>query len=255
MKKICKSILLILLFAFFYKNSHAINMDSTGFSIKFGNINIGSKPESSTNYKLSTTMGQTSAGEFTSSGYTVKAGFQYIHSIIPFSFTVSNTNIDFGRLVSNTFSTRTTDLTVSFGSAGNYQVTAYEDAPMKTLGSLTIPDTGCNGGAFSCDENNANLWNDVNTYGFGYKVTGEDVPNTFTTCYSTNGSECYRRFSDKSASENPVIIMSSLNITGNTNPLLKNKHQSTVTFKINTSPIQAAGTYQANINFIATPSY
>lgn len=254
MKKII-NIFVLLLVLIFVKKNLAVNMDSTKYSIKSGNLNIGAKPESSSSYKLTTTMGQTSAGVFSSNGYVVKAGFQYIYSIIPFTFTISQTKLDFGKLVPNAFSNATTDLTVSFGSAGSYQVTAIEETPMKTMFNKIIPDTNCNGGVNVCDENTANLWDDVNTYGFGYKITGEDIPDTYSSCVSSYGTECFRRLPDLNSSEDPVVVMSNLNVTGNTDPTLPNKHKATVGFKINVSPIQEAGSYQTIINFVATPGF
>jgi hypothetical protein len=232
-------------------------MDSSRFKIQFGNINIGSTDASSASYKLSTTLGQDAAGKFTSQGYIVKAGFQYIHSIIPFTFQISNTNINFGTLNPDNPVTSPTDLTVSFGSAGSYQVTAIEETPLKTMSNYTISDTQCNGGAQICDENNANNWNNDNTYGFGYQMTGEDIPSTYVSCHTTYGNNCYRKFADRSSGEDYVTVMSNNDVTikNDPDPDIRNKHKATVTFKANISAIQAPGSYQNIINFVATPGF
>lgn len=252
--------LLLTLYSLFFardKKVFAINMDSSRFKIQFGNINIGSTDASSSSYKLSTTLGQTAAGKFTSQGYIVKAGFQYIHSIIPFTFQISNTNINFGTLTPDSPSTSPTDLTVSFGSAGSYQVTAIEETPLKTMSNYIITDTQCNGGGEICDENNANNWNNDNTYGFGYQMTGEDIPTTFSSCQAIHGNNCYRKFADKSAGENYVVVMSNNDVTikNDPDPDIRNKHKATVTFKVNIPAIQAPGSYQNIINFVATPGF
>ena len=80
----------------------ADNMESSTYRIQMGTINIGGKDQTSDSYKLGTSLGQTAANEFSSSGYIVKAGFQYIHSIIPFRFSLSSTNINLGTLSPNT---------------------------------------------------------------------------------------------------------------------------------------------------------
>lgn len=223
-------------------NVEAVDMDSSQFRIKYGNVNFGSTDSNSASYDLSTTNGQLAANEFSSSGYIVKAGFQYWHSIIPFGFAISDTSIELGTLAPQTPSTGTTTLTVNFGGAGQYQVTAVEVGTLQTAnGSNTIPDTTCNGGAQTCTETSANVWNSSTAYGFGYNMSGTSIPGDFT-----NGTY-YRPFPDSLLSEAPAVVMTSSNVTASS--------QSTVTFKANISNTQAAGSYQTLVKFVATPSF
>ena len=171
----------------------------------------------------------------------VKAGFQYLHSIIPFRFSISDINIDLGTLVPGTPSTATTNLTVYFGGAGQYQVTAIEEGPLKTQSSNAIPDTSCDGGANTCNESLAKIWSSASAYGFGYGMSGNDISTDFID------GTYFRPFPDRTAAESPSTIMTSVNVGKN--------RQSTVTFKVNISSIQPAGSYQTIINFVATPSY
>lgn len=226
---------------FISSRSYAINMDSSRYRIQFGNINIGANNQSSSSFDLTTTLGQPVAGEFQSDGYIVKAGFQYLHSIIPFSFSISNTDIDFGTLTSNTPVTQTTDLTVSFGAAGQYQVTAVEEGPLVTMQGIIIPDTICDGEANTCSETLAKPWLSNSSYGFGYNVKGQDVPLDFLN------ANYFRPFPDNILDETPATVMKSINVGKN--------RQATVTFKTNISPIQPAGTYHTIISFVATPSF
>lgn len=220
----------------------AINMDSSRYRIQFGNVNITSGNKSSANYNLSDTVGQTAAGQFQSTGYIIKAGFQYIHSIIPFTFSISNIHINFGSVIANNPVTQTTTLTVSFGGAGQYQVTAIEEGPMKTFdGGNYIPDTSCNGGSDTCTEYLAKPWTSTSAYGFGYNMSGQDIPSDFVN------STYFRPFPDRTQNESPAVVM--------TNPNVGKNRQATVTFKLNVSPIQPAGSYQTVINFVATPSF
>lgn len=217
-------------------------MRSTQYRVKFGNLNSASGTPSSSSYDLGTTLGQLAANEFSSSGYTVKAGFQYIHSIIPFTFSISDTSIEFGTLTAQTPATQTTDLQVSFGAAGEYVVTAVEIGPLDTAGgSESIPDTECNGGAQTCTETSASVWDSTSAYGFGYNVSGDGAPADFID------GTYYRPFPDSDLAENPATVMTSSNVT--------TSDTATVTFKTNISATQAAGSYSTVIKFVATPSY
>jgi hypothetical protein len=226
----------------FPAQAFAVNMDSSQFRIRYSNINFGSDEGSSTNYDISTTNGQLAAKEFSSSGYIVKAGFQYWHSIIPFTFSISDTSIELGTLTPQTPSTATTILTVSFGGAGQYQVTAVEVGPLETSsGSNSIADTVCNGGAQTCTETSSNVWNSSSAYGFGYNMSGTGIPGDFTN------NTYYRPFPNSLLSEAPAVVMSSSNVT--------TSDQATVTFKVNISSTQAAGSYQTLVKYVATPSF
>lgn len=221
--------------------AQAANMESDRYRIKWGNVNIGAKDQSSSGYSLKVTMGQTAAGVFTRDGYIIKAGFQYHNSIIPFRFSITSTNIDLGTLIANQSSTAATHLTVSFGSAGQYQVTATEIGPLQTMTGNSIPDTSCNGGGSTCSETAASVWTSTSAYGFGYNMTGHDIPADFID------STYYRPFPDRTASETPAIIMSNVDVGTN--------RQATMTFKANISAVQPAGSYDTIINLVATPSF
>ena len=219
----------------------AIPMDSSRFKIESANVEIAGGNKSSSSYKLADTVGQLAAGQYSSSGYVVKAGFQYLHSIIPFRFSVSDVNIALGTLVPSTPSTATTNLSVYFGGAGQYQVTAIEEGPLKTQSLNAISDTSCDGGANTCNESLAKVWSSSSAYGFGYGMSGNDIPADFID------GTYFRPFPDRTSAESPATVMTSINVGKN--------RSSTVTFKTNISSIQPAGSYQTVINFVATPSY
>lgn len=214
-------------------------IESTNYRITWPNLNMGAGSPGSTNYNLGVTMGQLAPGLYTSAGYTIRAGFQYIHSIIPFSFTISDLTIAFGTLSAGTPSTQTNDLTVSAGGAGGYQVSAVENNPLTSAAASTIPDTTCDGS--DCDETSAGVWSQNTTYGFGFNMSGDDVPSDFTD------STYFRQFADASSAESAQVVMSSTDVG--------KSRQSTVTYKINVSTIQAAGTYENIITFVCTPFF
>ncbi len=214
-------------------------VESANYRIIFPNFNSGAGIPTSSNYRLNTTLGQTGPGEYSSTGYRVKAGFQYINSIIPFSFSISDIQKNFGTLSPNTPVTTTSTIVVSAGGAGGYSVKASENNPLKTrTGSGTIIDTLCD---TTCSETAAAVWTSSAKYGFGFNMTGDDVSTDFTN------STYYRQFADRSNTESPATIMTSGNVG--------RSRTATITYKVNIGTGQPSGVYQNVITFIAIPSY
>lgn len=238
-----KLVILVFLHFTFYllptKVDAQATVESDNYKIQMPNFNSGAGIPSSGNYKLDTTMGQTSPGLFASSGYLVRSGFQYIHSISPFSFVISNYLINFGTLVPGTPSTLTSTLTVSSGGAGGYKVMAREVDYLKSSGGSFIPDTSCDDGF--CTHTSASAWTLNTAYGFGFNMTGDDIPADFTD------STYFRHFANESQSQTDQTIMSS--------SIVGKGRISTITYKVNVSGIQPAGLYQNKILFTAVPSY
>ena len=221
--------------------SFAQTFDSNNFHIEFGNFNMTGGKKTSTTYTLTDSVGQNAPGQYDSTGYTVKAGFQYIYeSNIPFSFAISNLDLDFGHLVPNVGSTVTNTLTISTPTAHGYDIYNLANHPLKTIGgNSTIPDTKCDSN--TCSESTSDVWTSSTAYGFGLNGSGDGTSSFFTN------STYFRQFADNSAGETAKIIMSE-----NT-PV--EDHIATITYKVNISPSQTAGTYQNSINFIAVPKY
>ncbi len=212
---------------------------SDNYEIQMPNFNSGAGIPGSTNYKLDTTIGQTAPGLYSSTGYRVKSGFQYIHSIIPFSFSMSNFLINFGNLIPETPATASSTLVVSSGGAGAYKVTARESDYLKTDTGNIIPDTTCD--ASSCSESAAGVWTLTSTYGFGYNMTGNDIPADFVD------ETYFRHFANVAQSQTDQVVMSS-NTVGR-------GRTATITYKVNVSAVQPAGNYQNKILFTAIPSF
>jgi hypothetical protein len=218
----------------------AQTMSNANYILRFGNFNTAAGKASTGGFTLNITVGQTAPGLYTGTNFKIRAGFQYINSIIPFSFKISQTNIDFGSLSPTIASTRTNTLTVSNGSAFGYAVTASENHPLLVPSSgKNIPDTTCDSGA--CTNTSPGAWTLPGTYGFGY------------TCTNLSGTDCISGFSNGTnfapfaASPSAVAVMSSINVGRN--------RQSQITYKVNVSNTQTAGIYTNTINFIATPSF
>lgn len=215
----------------------AETLESTSYKIRFGNFNMTAGSKSSASYSLTDTVGQTAAGLFSSAGYSVKAGFQYLYTLYDFSFAISDLTVDLGTLTPNSFSTDTNTLTVSAPGQG-YSVTTFETNRLQS-GSNFIPDTSCNSG--TCTDSAAGVWDSTSAFGFGYNADGDDVAADFTdTTY-------FRPFPDLSLGDSAATVMTSSSAGQN--------RSSTITYQANISDTQAAGNYLTQIIYIATPVY
>ncbi|MFH1187108.1 MAG: hypothetical protein V1697_02955 [Candidatus Levyibacteriota bacterium] len=218
----------------------ADTMTNDWYILQMGNFNMSSGKPTGPDYTVSFTAGQISPGLYSGANYTVRSGFQYIYTLVPFSFSISQTSIDFGVLTPANPITRTNTLTVNNQSAGGYTVTSSENHQLLTpaTGAL-IPDTTCDDGL--CTPSNASAWASSLTYGFGYR------------CDDLSDTDCVIDFSDSSyykpfsASPSATVVMSGA-ISGT------NK-QSQVTYKVNISANQPAGTYTNLITYIAAPTF
>ena len=219
----------------------ADTLTSPSYNIKMSTINSGGGMSTSTSYNVNQTIGQPIQGQFGDNGYVVKAGFQYIHPLIPFSFRISNLLINFGSLVPGTPSLQTNTLTVTTGSAFGYKVNVIEDHALRLdTGTATIPNTTCDL-ASPCTITTASPWTDNTRYCFGYNIQGTDVDTGIFV-----NSTYYRPFPMEGVDQ-PVTVMSDTGIATNS--------ATTVTYKINISGTQAAGTYQNSLQYLAIPSF
>ncbi len=223
----------------------AQTMQSQNYEIHMGNTNMTAGEKSSGNFTVSDTVGQTASGLYTSDNYQIGAGFWYIEQVIPFTFTISDLDINFGQLTPQSPQVLSNDLTVSAGGAGGYQILAQENHPPESASGNYIPDVlGDNN---DIDETTASAWSQDTTYGFGFRMTGDHVPDDFSD--PACDPDCYRQFADRSASppEEAQIVMSSSDIT---REAVASAH-----YKINISGTQEAGLYQNQVIYIAVPIY
>lgn len=207
-----------------------------------GNFNYTSGEASGSNYGLTFTGGQLAQGFFSGPNFSVRSGFQYYYSIIPFEFSISSQFVDFGPLIPGTPVTRTNRLILSNGSAFGYDVVAYENNALRIVSTGNdIPDTTCDSG--TCSETTAALWSQNTTYGFGYRcdnITGTECNSGFNT------PDYYKQFSNFEQNETPESVMGGPNVGED--------FETEITYKVNVSSTQPAGLYQNQITYIATPS-
>lgn len=221
-------------------SANAQTMSNSSYIILMGNLNSGSGKPTGSGFKVNFTTGQTGANLFSGTNYKVRAGFQYINSIIPFRFQISTIFVDFGTITPGTPITRGQRLTVSNGSAHGYQVTVSQNHNLRVNSTgQDIPATVCDSGP--CTTTTAAPWTSSLVFGFGYNctnITGTDCSSDFTN------NTYFRPFV---ASPSAVAVMSSLNVS--------RSRISDITYKLNVSSNQAAGEYTNILNYIATPTF
>lgn len=218
------------------------SMSNGSYVVRFPNLNSFAGKPTNASYKLGITGGQTAPGLYSGANYKVRAGFQYIKSIIPFSFAISSIFVDFGPIAPGTPVTRTNFLTISNGSAYGYTVLARENHQlMANASGALIPDTTCDTG--SCNEQISGVWSSFTIYGFGYRcdnIAGADCQSGFSN------SANYKQFASSASAELAQPVMRGVNVGRNI--------QSQITYKVNISATQPAGYYENAITFIAVPS-
>lgn len=231
------------LFLLGFKLARAERLESDSYVITFGNFNVTSGEKSSASYNVTDTVGQTGAGpygQYGSSTYFVGSGFQYIYQIDTFSFQISKNLIALGELVEQTHSTDSHTLTITTKGAGGYSVYAFEKHPLRQVEGLEeIPDTTCNSG--TCTHITAGVWNDQTIAGFGYNMTGNDIPAHFID------STYYKSFANDETAEPMQVVMSSSNVAS--------ARQSTVTYKAGIGSSQADGNYETAVVYVAVPGF
>jgi len=243
MKKVLIFLLLFSPLIFLAKKTLAQSFSSDSYYIQMGNFNMTGGKKTSASYQLTDTAGQTFQGQFDSTGYIVEVGFQYINNLYPFTFTISDLNIDFGPLTPQSLITDQNTLTVNYYGAGGYQVLAYESHPLRhTLTSTDIPDTTCND--TTCTQTLCRPWTSASTYGFGFNASGDDVD---TSASKFANSTYFCQFADHESTEIPQPVMSSSGIGKN--------RQATITYQANISTLQEAGNYSTSIVYLAIPAY
>ncbi len=217
----------------------ADNMSSESYELQLGNFNMTSGEKSSSGYTVTDTVGQTAAGEFNSTGYTVYAGFQYLYALSEFSFRIDDLNIDLGELQPNIFSSGSNQLIISTRSGG-YSILAAATRPLevKENPAYSISFTSCDAG---CTISTAAPWTAASNPGFGFNVAGLHAASDFTnTTY-------FRPFADLSNSQSAQAIASATSkVTDDTLD---------VTYKATIPADQASGNYETSIEFLAVPSY
>jgi len=221
--------------------ARAQTMSNSNYKLKT-NIILSPDKDSSNNKANSN---NTKSNIFVGPNYKVVSGFQHdpSSSTKQFIFSISQTLIDYGILSPTNPVSRTSILNVYNNFINGYSVSASENHEIysPTSGS-TIPNTTCDTG--TCSELNPAPWNNILTYGFGYRC---DNMFDITACSNDfYDSKYYKQFPNISNSQSPQVLMEGANIGDN---------KARITYKINISGTQPIGFYANAITFIATPNF
>lgn len=221
--------------------ANALTMTNSNYILQMGNVNTAAGKSTGSGFKLNQSVGQNAPGLSTGPSNKIRAGFQYISSIISFQFSISSQVIDFGILSATNPVTRTQTLTINNGSANGFTVTAAENhSLLRPNNGSMIPNTTCDTG--TCSETTEGTWTSNLTYGFGFRCDNvSGTPCSFTTANS------YRQFADLNNAKTPQAIMTGTNVGTNL--------QVQLTYKVNISATQGPGDYSNNIVFVATPTF
>jgi len=224
----------------------AYEMGSDNYRIQESSINVGGlDSQTSTNYKLRETIGETVIGTATSTSYKLQMGYQpMIASFI--SLSVSTSSVELLPIigaVAGGVATSSYSATVITDNGGGYSlyVEASTDPALKSGAnsftdylpvSIGVPDFN---------------WSvDSNTSGFGFTTEGIDVAQKFldngldecATSSSNTADACWYGFS---TSSEPIATAFLPNVPAGTETTVKLKAES------GSSNYQAAGAYQATI--------
>ncbi|MBA3724057.1 MAG: hypothetical protein H0W89_04165 [Candidatus Levybacteria bacterium] len=158
-----------------------------------------------------------------------------------FSFSISQTAVDFGALTATNPVIRTSNILFSTPTYGS-QIMAYANHPLMNTEKITIPDSTCDTGI--CSQTIPANWEDNLTYGFGFRCESASVE----VCGKPfSASNSFKHFADTSANEFPQSIM--LNQQG------KQATSGKITYKVNISGTQQIAGYSNTVTYIAIPNF
>lgn len=155
---------------------------------------------------------------------------------------ISNTLIDYGKLLATNPITRTNTLSIVSANPNGFFVVAFEDNKLYDKSSNSdIPDTTCDSG--TCSDSIPGTWDNPLTYGFGYRC---DSDSKLKLCYDFSDTKYFKQFTNISKKQKPQIIIEKHE---------QGKIKSQVTYKVNISNTQPNGFYSNNITFLAIPNF
>lgn len=230
-----KTTLLLLSFLFITSKTSAVDMESPRFRIESGSIDL-TAPEKTSSSKPA--IKNTEADQFNSTGLIVKTDGQSTNSR-PFRFIIEKSIFSMGNVSPNSPSMVSSTISIT-GGRSVYQIVGSESDLLRKLSGETIPDTNCSSGK-KCTPSIAAIWESVSAYGFGYSLDGRDIPTDFI------GKDYFRPFPNSKKNSQPTVLMKGTDKT--------DERHSTITLKTIVSAVQADGTYETTLNFMALPGY
>ncbi len=220
--------------------SQSESISSDSYIIQLGNFNTTSGEKSGGGYNVTDTVGQIAPGEYSSTGYKVFAGFQYLYALPQFSFRITNLSMPLGELSSDQFAENSHQLIITTRSGG-YSILTQADHELRRAGgpsSSAIPHTSCD---TTCTISTAAVWTNPSNDGFGYNVSGEHATSDFID------NTYFRPFADVENAEVAQEIASH-------NAVIRDDVL-TVSYRASIIGSQAAGDYSTTVDFLAIPTY
>jgi hypothetical protein len=152
-------------------------------------------------------------------------------------------SLDFGSLNLSAFNNLAQFIQCTTNATNGYTIQTFESSQLTMLGaSTTIPDTTCPSN--SCDLNTAALWTTNTASGFGYSLQVGSTSAGAVLGITT--ASAYKPFGVGYA--NARTILSRTNVPSGTDSAY-------ICYRITVGNQQPAGTYQNEINFIATATF
>lgn len=152
-------------------------------------------------------------------------------------------SVDFGSLNLSAFNNLAQFIQCTTNATNGYVVQAFESNRLTMIGgSTTIPDTTCPSN--SCTPTSAAAWTTNSTSGFGYSLQVGTTSAGAVLGITTSGN--YKPFGIGYANAQP--IMSRTNTPASVDSAY-------IGYRVTVSTVQPAGTYQNEINFIATATF
>ena len=219
----------------------AQEMSSEKYKLQGGNLNSGAGLGQSSGFSLTDLIGQRSALIFSSKGSLVQSGLNDQQSDAALSLTVSPTLINYGNFTPNTSLSKQVIITASSSQIPGFVLFVNQNKPLETANGQKLPDSVCDVSHNRvCTKNNAAPWQNNDSYGLGYNLTGPAVDSDF------RNENYFRPYASSAKQEDPARIMSAE----------KKDAAATVNMniKINVPAQASTGVYSNIINFTLIPA-
>lgn len=237
-------IALSLILSIFVLPASAQNMENSMYKIQSGNIKTFSPDLNVSDYNLNDNSALIDATKITGFNFEVNLGDDYRKTMIPFSFSISDTQADFGSFSPTNPVSRNINLIIKNSKLAGYKVTAAQNHELtEAKKGSKIPDTTCDNG--QCTETVSAKWDSTLAYGFGYRCDSSK-----SSCVENDKSfelkNFFKQFPNSTDNESATTILSEGSSLG---------QEASTTYKVNISSSQPSGSYSNSIIYLAIPSY
>lgn len=227
-------VLFIFFFALIPTIVRAQTQDDSGYRIKVNSIQYDEPSPIPHVSNTDTVLYDTDAIEFEQHGYV-------IHTALPSGLTMnlSQMRINADPQPMDTVLESSLNVAVSSDTLYSYDLIAVQQRPLGTENGATIENTGCDVSSLPCTPSLGRPWNSPGSYGFGYRLKGDDTDSDFHDGFN------YRPFPLNSKNQSPSILMQNINVKGT--------RQTQLFIKTVIPPSFQEGTYLGDISLITLP--